>query len=489
MGNFTSTSPRAIRLRLLPVLMLALSGAAAFAARSPEPECRPEPPDPEMALIFGVAADGTDLRFSIDWENDPALPETVDVELRDRNGNLVAQQAATPRADDVTTEILPSALAGFIAHGLEYRIELGAGVAQPHPFRVSLDCPLGQDCVFEIDSNVSAQAIVVDPALASVLEALAAAGSPDLLGEALALNPHLTGQIASLALQLRELDSEVGIPVGDCSCMWMIQLIRTPEIELRDQPDDDVIETRGTLGMGASHQRVAQAERGGIHTTTNGTTVLKSYLDCSSLAHWIPDAIVVELKESSENVDQPVLKACTDTCSGAVLHELYFEGHTTAVASDDNLDPFGMPARTGLARATETVDFRIDGQSILEAPIESSASAGPGGLLTDTNRVCKADRRFAPAPSASRLTATAVVETDAGRDGVERCSLAEVNNGYLMVATGHAECALKPTAVSSVADDLRRDFFPGYAAQAGGGSQQTVRFNTKSGITKEPWCP
>ncbi len=488
MSISTSTPPRAnLFPRLLAVLILALWTSAATLAETTERNCLPPPPNPEKARFIEVGADGADLKLMIEWDADDSLPGTAVLQLRDRRGRQVAQRVVQPKAGEVTTEILPSALSEVVDRGLEYTLELDGNLTEPYPVRVAIDCPPGQDCHFRVAGNVSAEAIVVDPDLADVLANLGA-GTGDVLGAALELNPHLLGQVASLAIQLKELDDEVGIPAGECSCEWRIEVPENPDVPEWDQPDDDVRETRGVLGPGAAHQTIAQSEEDTVDVTTTGKTLINAYLDCSTLAEWDSDAIEMSFSSGSVEVDKPVLKPCEAPCTGLVLHELYFESRVTAVASDRTLDPFATPQRYAKAETFETVDYQIDGQPMLFAPLISSAVAAPGGLKEDTSLFCKTDRRYVEAPTEARLETTARLYVDGGREALARCSLSEVNSGYMMAATGFAECALDQEVYNFARQDPRQDFYPD-RSNSGGGGTQSARYSTKAGLTHEPWCP
>ncbi len=499
MGTFTSTSPRIFSLAgLLPVFLFALwTAAAALADSEPEPaqepDCVPGLPDEDVAArMFGAGADDLDLFFKVEWEDDLESMDFVSLEVYDGQDKLVASQVVRPKPGEVTLEVVTSLLADVGTHGLAYRIELGPGLAKPLPVFVEIVCPPGRDCRFEPAVGISAEAIVVDPELGNVLATLVDPASADLLGEVLDDYPHLLGAVAAFALQLRQLDSDVGIPLGECSCAWMIQFPRTPKaVEEGDESVPFEDELRWDLGPGAAHQVIAQGIAGATHAEYEGTTAVKTYLDCAKLVRWIPNALAVPLPSSAGVllIDRPVLVPCEDQCAGQVVHELYFDGYAAAVANDGNPDPFDQTSRPGLADASETVVYEIGDQTIFDEPMTATASAAAGGRKTDANHFCKTDQRFVTAPSEATLTATAAVGTLGGQT-ISRCYLAEVTTEYMMVALTEAACALNRTTVNSIEAQAHNDFYEGLNAAAIWPPVSTsFQVPTKSGVTKEPWCP
>ncbi len=478
------------------ILVLWMSAAATLAAQTCSPPSPPTGPLP-VAHILDAVADGTDLYVDIWWE-DVVLPATAVLKLSQRNGDGVAGRVVIPQPGEITTEFLAGALADFDVYGLEYVIGLSGHLAEPLPLRVGLDCSGGR-CRFALQAGVSSEALLIDPKLDAALAALAAVGSSDLLGDALDLWPELTGQVASLALELGDLDSEVGIPIGACSCLLTAGVAGLPGQQVITRvgqqdpaggPAPGEIKLSGTAeGPGASHGAFARIEDKTLELEVLGRTAIAVDLQCLKLRGWDHSRLAVVLPGSSTptRVPLPMFQFCRRSCDATAKQQAWFKGRAEAVAAVSGRISSDATAEVA---AEETAYYVVDGGLIFVSRAQAWIEAPPGASHLVENE-CRSDARPAPVPTVAVLLTGGAVTTDVSNvvTAGDACAFGEVANSYQLTTTASASCALRPD-VEVTAEGRERRLYrrlanptpPPLTAPMGPVDKATGSYNL------EPWC-
>lgn len=298
----------------LGLLVAAAPGAWAQSAACPGPE-------PESPGIGGIEIDNGKLMASVLWPAETSPRLEASLEVLDRAGTTVASQIVTPVADEVVAYTLTTDPDFFEDHGYWYTLRLaeagGKPLAPEAPVLVSF-CPPSAGCLYQVVSGAGSDGLAMTGELFELLEELAAGGSQDLLGDALALRPDLEFQIYWLADQHLRLAASK--PGSGCVCRWQAEFELSPEEQVisydlgptppeQENPDWVLF---SSLGAGANHLGVGQMLAGGqqsLPATSFGKVGL--HLRCTAVTAWTAVAW------GRLSLSVPTLAPCSSACKGA----------------------------------------------------------------------------------------------------------------------------------------------------------------------------
>lgn len=425
--------------------------------------------------------DLTDLRVVMAWEDETRLPDQTRIKVRDAEGRLIIRTPVVPAAGEITEITLPGVFDDVLDHGLGLTVDIGGRrMMEPYPFRLQLRC--SSECQWEIVAGVKSDAVVIDRALAPILDLLETGGTTDILTGALAIAPDLLGEVVSLAIDLGQLDQRTGIPIGGCSCSWASEHDRDPSSlrgfnNLVTGPPDT--QEAGYEGTGAAHAAIVQTISGSVESELGGYSLLALGLRCWEYLGW--NTLTVTLPGGAESVPIPNVGPCEAPCEGQVRHQLEFgamleaQGVTLAMGEPTDLtdpaevtDP-GDPSECAFAAcatAEEGLTYAIDSQQPLINASSSTAVRLPVGAdRIEMNCLEKSALQWRPAPSEARLDTAGLASAEAGEGGF---AFAKVLNLYRVEAYGIADCALEPETTLS--------------------EQNYLSIYVGGGVQIQPWC-
>ncbi len=479
-----STTPPSSSISLILALALALPSlcAAQMTTAATNQQCASSLAPPASAYLAEIEADGVDLRVRIAWEDDPTLPATARIRVRDADGVVVGRRVVRPAPGEITRRRIRRVLDEVTDRGLGYTIEVSGGLMAPHPFRAELRCdPIIPDCEWTIADGVSSGAAAVGPALAPVLASVIKGGSSDILGDVLTQAPQLLGEVVTLAIDLERLDDRVGIPTGptSCSCLWTDTADRVParrETFYDYSPPPEEIEESGYDGPGAAHSAGVQAMGGNLDREVGGYESLALAMECWRFLSW-QDVTVPLPGTTGEQVPIPEVTVCPATCGGTVRHELLYEarleaqGVTLGMTSPPTPPgPSTCPAPLGAcATASEWLAYTVDTlPAVIEETAVQSVQLPPAADRIEVDCLQKASLMTRPAPSVARLDTWGLAEVET-RPGA--FAFAEVRNRYRLEATGEASCTLEAQVQVRTFDLL-----------------SLAHPTSPDGVHAQPWC-
>ncbi len=405
-----------------------------------------------LAVVRSTEAIGEDLAVTVQWSRASSLPALAEVRATDALGQIVGAQLVAPIPNQRVKIKLPGALAGAVAAGFQFQVEIlepGLGsLAAVHYLRVFIDCSLTTGCVYRTADGVRGGAVVTSIALMEVLDGLEEAGSSDLLGDALALAPELRGEIFTLAEQLADLDDQVSL--DGCNCRWdgATETTREARRDLDDQggqapgADHPDWEIGGEAGPGAGYVAGAQmVDDGPVDLELGGDSELILELSCWSIAGWSAETLDMDLPGNEQlEIRFPKASPCELGCDAEVQNQVELWGRL-------EVEAYGTLFRGAAAKAESDAFYhlltRSSGYPIFSATRTATVKVqgeGAGSDLICTHK--SADQTLSEQRVKSVLNTTSTARIDAADDAY---ALAMSEAYYWMEAVGDADCAVVPT--------------------------------------------
>ena len=233
-----------------------LLGATVLAPASRGNQAGPSPaPVGQIGLVKAI---GDDLVVRVAWPQDANPDRAVEVRARDAEGGTLATAVSWTQPGTETDIVLDEALATIAARGFQVYITIdapGVGIAAWRAVRMAYTCSENRVCAFEALSDIDAGPVAIDRRLAEALDRQADQGSSDVLGDALAADPTLLGDVLTLSGQLGPWGDA---PTEDCLCFWEGAFRRSPSGTLimhEHAADDEVLGWYGpAAAMGIGYQ-------------------------------------------------------------------------------------------------------------------------------------------------------------------------------------------------------------------------------------------
>lgn len=220
--------------------------------------------------------------------------------------------------------------------------------------RIGLDCS-GEGCEYVLAAGVSSDALTLAPALSTLLAELAVEESADLLAGALAADPDLAGEVASVVLQLAEIHEEIGIPES-CSCLLTSGVTQAPFLGRKrpgpgDQTPTNLQTVSGREGPGAFHSVVARIDEGTMDIDSAGSTRFDLDLQCWKLRGWDPGGLELDLPGVATPVAirVPILTSCDEGCTSTAYHAVTYTAQIHGAVAACDQYPDGVFAQATIA--------------------------------------------------------------------------------------------------------------------------------------------
>lgn len=416
--------------------------------------------------VVQVDSNGQDMTVTLEWGAETKLPESAVVEVRDLHDYLITSRVVQPRPGEKRQVTFEAVLSDFESHGLVYRIEVSEGLTDPYEVRVALDCPAGpdQECSYRLTENMSSEALVVDAKLEAALQNTSPT-SLDILGDILKAAPDLVGQVATLALQLKDLDKRFGIPTDNCVCFWQTRETGRATTEVLTEPSS----YQGLFEVDSSTNSRARSEQNGeFNLLTSGQIKLSVKMACGRFKSWSTGMPMLLPGSTSALVPMPVLEGCTNVpCTAKVHHSLRFEGRLKARADVSRGTP---PEINPEVLVSESLFYQVDGEPASTFHDRLSVQT-PSDVLASE---CHSSTEVTPAPSEATLDVLSEIELTSSEEP-EYCTLAEgmFSAIYTMSAVAEATCGIPTVAgVRVPRNQLNR---------------RTIG-SESAGIFREPYC-
>ncbi|MEM6797455.1 MAG: hypothetical protein AAF725_26030, partial [Acidobacteriota bacterium] len=324
--------------------------------------------------------EGERMVLSVAWPH--GLPATTArLELWTADGAVrISSQWVASDAGSVSSHPMTRDLDFVADHGYRYSARLtdASGTSRVDERGVLISpCPGSQACAYRVVEGVESSAIAMSRELFELLDLLSAAGSSDLLGDALAVRPDLNFEVSWVADQIARGPDD---PPGDCVCRWFAEVELDPEAlegsTLESPmnspwPTPDWRESR-FIGPGANLAVATQRLGGAAQSIAlAGSGYAGLHLRCSAVAGWTP------LTGSSPAAALPTLTPCEQNCSDATVT---FSGWGFANVLANALS---APYASALSRSTALAELSFNGQAQFVAAAEAERVVSPGQILRD----------------------------------------------------------------------------------------------------------
>lgn len=463
---------RVIALGLL-LCMVLLSGLASQPAAAAPPAAQPaakpaaQPPAPKEpvakpeaspVVIGDVRPDGSNVVVSLAWDPAAALPEQARLVIRAQDGGQAGEEAwIAPDASGAFVEAtVPAALERVHEQGLHYLITVedakGAALAE-YPYLVMLTCEDERTCAYKLIGGVRTDgALFVSSELDAALDELGAERPDDVLGAILERHPELRGDVYTLAMQLERMQPAAGAQQPNCLCWWTYVVSFTPATNAFFTGFAPPAATKaGFNGTGAAHYFAAKSTNGAIVHTISGDTTITVKMRCWGITGWHTITITIHILwwTIHIHINVPVFGYCQSQCVGKVTHNAHYQARI-------NADAYGPPG-SSFARASESVLYKVDGNTVFSTG--STVSASPP-TTNAANTLAQSGSWSSIEPSTAKLQTWGGVHVQAKQGSY---AYARTVNAYQMKATATAPCTI-PNTVTVYAPYMGSPLIPSPAS-------------------------
>jgi hypothetical protein len=373
-------------------------GGDAIQQATPTPLAETEP---LLATFTGVEYDSDGVRVSFRWLDEPRLPDSAQLFVRNDQGETIGKHDLRPATGEMgmTTIARDPLDLGVLKSGThtEVSIESGAGrsLAQ-YGFDWTLNCDLGEEapeggCAWTvIEDTHRGDGINLSAELASALREISGADDREPVSDAIEKrHPELRGEMMMASVELTRRRALIGAQ-APCLCTWGYWFSRNPSVpvNLFSKVKGDFLWNDGYNGRGAVHRILSHYDKvkaqvwsnGSSNNTGSGTSQMGLVDLCLRfIKHVSTDVLIVPPPPAQpylQHIEYDVYAYCDSACTITFDHIGRYAGELQA----------GLWAKpNNTSKATEAGTYRINGGSVMSiGPFVLDVGTGNGNVGTQT---------------------------------------------------------------------------------------------------------